>query len=218
MPAAPLRLKLFNVRFPFRGEIYIADEVHLDLIESWLKKAYPISTLDIQRKTANYPFGTYPNVNRSIEALAALKRFESIFLDVPADTYYYAAVIDPEFFIQGSAATDYGVAIGPVGDPKSASGQGWDTDATYGDWIAGHEVGHLIGRKHVACPGTNPDNTAAYPHKDGKISPTTTGDSAIYGFDLDTWAIYGPEWVDICLLYTSPSPRDLSTSRMPSSA
>ena len=36
--------------------------------------------------------------------------------------------------------------------------------------------------------------------------------------------INGPSWgpsklkIDICLLYTSPSPRDLSTSRMPSSA
>ena len=28
----------------------------------------------------------------------------------------------------------------------------------------------------------------------------------------------GFEWPDVCLLYTSPSPRDLSTSRMPSSA
>ena len=28
---------------------------------------------------------------------------------------------------------------------------------------------------------------------------------------------YG-DWLDSCLLYTSPSPRDLSTSRMPSSA
>ena len=27
-----------------------------------------------------------------------------------------------------------------------------------------------------------------------------------------------PEKIEICLLYTSPSPRDLSTSRMPSSA
>ena len=27
-----------------------------------------------------------------------------------------------------------------------------------------------------------------------------------------------PEQFDVCLLYTSPSPRDLSTSRMPSSA
>ena len=29
---------------------------------------------------------------------------------------------------------------------------------------------------------------------------------------------YGPLFIRICLLYTSPSPRDLSTSRMPSSA
>ena len=28
----------------------------------------------------------------------------------------------------------------------------------------------------------------------------------------------GFKWLGICLLYTSPSPRDLSTSRMPSSA
>ena len=35
-----------------------------------------------------------------------------------------------------------------------------------------------------------------------------------YGFKLDDIA----EDDDTCLLYTSPSPRDLSTSRMPSSA
>ena len=29
---------------------------------------------------------------------------------------------------------------------------------------------------------------------------------------------FGDDCIDICLLYTSPSPRDLSTSRMPSSA
>ena len=35
----------------------------------------------------------------------------------------------------------------------------------------------------------------------------------------DPWSDHlGPEWYGPCLLYTSPSPRDLSTSRMPSSA
>ena len=29
---------------------------------------------------------------------------------------------------------------------------------------------------------------------------------------------YNGRWAMVCLLYTSPSPRDLSTSRMPSSA
>ena len=33
----------------------------------------------------------------------------------------------------------------------------------------------------------------------------------------NTFAVHNDQ-VDICLLYTSPSPRDLSTSRMPSSA
>ena len=36
--------------------------------------------------------------------------------------------------------------------------------------------------------------------------------------NLGTAALENPEWCRRCLLYTSPSPRDLSTSRMPSSA
>ena len=39
---------------------------------------------------------------------------------------------------------------------------------------------------------------------------------------LDSWVLWGSKWklsyLLSCLLYTSPSPRDLSTSRMPSSA
>ena len=42
----------------------------------------------------------------------------------------------------------------------------------------------------------------------------------VQGVVLIEGAVPGPKngWVYICLLYTSPSPRDLSTSRMPSSA
>ena len=39
--------------------------------------------------------------------------------------------------------------------------------------------------------------------------------------DINNDAQFDPDidkWTDVCLLYTSPSPRDLSTSRMPSSA
>ena len=34
----------------------------------------------------------------------------------------------------------------------------------------------------------------------------------------DTWTRKVVKWVDNCLLYTSPSPRDRQKSRMPSSA
>ena len=42
----------------------------------------------------------------------------------------------------------------------------------------------------------------------------TTGVTAIF----DTTPQFLAQQLDACLLYTSPSPRDLSTSRMPSSA
>ena len=37
-------------------------------------------------------------------------------------------------------------------------------------------------------------------------------------FPKSGWVEHNPEEIWSCLLYTSPSPRDLSTSRMPSSA
>ena len=40
-----------------------------------------------------------------------------------------------------------------------------------------------------------------------------------FGFNhIETAKYYGTSEIQFCLLYTSPSPRDLSTSRMPSSA
>ena len=49
------------------------------------------------------------------------------------------------------------------------------------------------------------------------------GSAAIHAIDPASGerlepAYAGGSQVDVCLLYTSPSPRDLSTSRMPSSA
>ena len=40
----------------------------------------------------------------------------------------------------------------------------------------------------------------------------------VTGEIMDTWCYYSGVMGGRCLLYTSPSPRDLSTSRMPSSA
>ena len=45
------------------------------------------------------------------------------------------------------------------------------------------------------------------------------GSELNYSSDIDLVAVFeGPQQGEVCLLYTSPSPRDLSTSRMPSSA
>ena len=46
---------------------------------------------------------------------------------------------------------------------------------------------------------------------------TTFSKETFNEFDAEGLAVFGEELI-FCLLYTSPSPRDLSTSRMPSSA
>ena len=43
------------------------------------------------------------------------------------------------------------------------------------------------------------------------------GDASVKRPELNK-EVSDQEWDNFCLLYTSPSPRDLSTSRMPSSA
>ena len=47
------------------------------------------------------------------------------------------------------------------------------------------------------------------------VVATLTGDKKVVSIDFNA-AVVDPE--DTCLLYTSPSPRDRSVSRMPSSA
>ena len=49
------------------------------------------------------------------------------------------------------------------------------------------------------------------------ISRDKVGDILVLG-ERGAQVLVVPEMVEFCLLYTSPSPRDLSTSRMPSSA
>ena len=63
-----------------------------------------------------------------------------------------------------------------------------------------------------AGPYVNLEATGSYP--DGAYS--SGGLEAVVGYEGETPSGIG--WYVSCLLYTSPSPRDLSTSRMPSSA
>ena len=62
------------------------------------------------------------------------------------------------------------------------------------------------------------DGTMVYcsARQDMAVAPGDPKDLYIATFDSETGSWNQP--VNICLLYTSPSPRDLSTSRMPSSA
>ena len=74
------------------------------------------------------------------------------------------------------------------------------------------------GRTHVATATTNADGRTSEPLLAGETMPT-----GVYELTFHAGRYLRDRGVDLgelpfCLLYTSPSPRDLSTSRMPSSA
>ena len=51
-----------------------------------------------------------------------------------------------------------------------------------------------------------------------KVDALESGHSVYTQLEYEVGRKYIKVWSYLCLLYTSPSPRDLSTSRMPSSA
>ena len=102
--------------------------------------------------------------------------------------------------------------------------QRYDTMACYGnDWIKTPNLNSLseesfvMERAYVGQPVCTPARgtitTGLHPHNAGptvNVIPLPA--------EQKTIAEYLPDEYKTCLLYTSPSPRDLSTSRMPSSA
>jgi hypothetical protein len=134
-------------------------------------------------------------------------RFEN---NIPTNVFMYGMISDAAgWFPRGQACCGQGVSSGPVGQPGSGS---WDIDGTYGDWYAGHEIGHTLGRSHPVPASDDPAteniregcghsrDDAGYPYVDAQIGPSS-GEYA--GFDVGDPAfglpvrVYPPFWRDV---------------------
>jgi hypothetical protein len=188
----PLRLRIMNVQYSMGGTTYLANNSHLNALESWLRRAYPISSLQVTRQTYVYPSAGLPEVNTLNGLLAFGKLLRMIFSGEDSRVVYYGMVDDGGDFMRGKAAGIPGsIASGPTGSGTA----GWDFDGSYGDWYGGHEIGHTRGRFHAEFCGAG--GGTSYPYPGGRISPSLTGAGAIYGFDITTRAIYPPSWTDV---------------------
>jgi hypothetical protein len=188
----PLRLRLVNVQYTTGGSTYLTSSTHLNMLESWLRRVYPIPNLEVTRTTLIYPSSGLPNVDTLNSQLSLSRLFRIIFAGENPRTVYYGMVDDGGGFMRGKAAGIPGVvASGPTG----SGNWGWDYDGSYGDWYGGHEIGHTRGRSHANFCGAA--GGSAYPYANGRISPDLTGNGAVYGFDIDTRIIYGPNWKDV---------------------
>ncbi len=188
----PLRLRLVDVQYTAGGTTYLAANSHLDALESWLRRVYPIDSLQVTRGTLIYPSGGLPNVDTLHGWLALSKLFRVLFSGEDSRVVYYGMVDDGGGFMRGkSAGIPSTIAAGPTG----TGNWGWDYDGSYGDWYGGHEIGHTRGRYHAEFCGAG--GGVPYPYPNGRISPDLSGNGAIYGFDITTRAIYGPNWKDV---------------------
>jgi hypothetical protein len=188
----PLRLRLVDVQYTSGGHTYLAANFHLNALESWLRRAYPISDLQVTRQTFIYPTSGLPNVDTLHGWLALAKLLRMIFSGEDSRVVYYGMVDDGGGFMRGkTAGIPSTISAGPTGTDT----WGWDFDGSYGDWYGGHEIGHSRGRYHAEFCGAG--GGVPYPYTSGRISPDLTGNGAIYGFDITTHAIYPPSWKDV---------------------
>lgn len=189
-----MRLRLYNVRYTVGQTTHQASNFHLNALESWLRRAYPIRNLNVTRVSYTYPNAGLPNVDTLNQNMAMARLFSIIFAGLNPDTFYYGIVDDGGGFMRGKALGIPGsVSSGPTGAPSGS--WGWDTDGSYGDWYGGHEIAHSLGRSHAEFCGAG--GGTSFPYPNGRISPALTGNTAIYGFDITSRAIYPPDWRDV---------------------
>lgn len=191
-------LVMYHVGYSANGQTYYPSDLHRAQAVVWLRRAYPL--YDVRVLLRSYFHGRgFPecgDVNNNLIA----KRLADMATsgEVPANARYYGMLDDrghpqyPNIRLGGLAA---GIpAFAACGGTGTAT-EGWDFDGSYGDWLAGHELGHAWGRLHTEFCGAA--GGGPFPNQMGNISPTLSGPDAIYGFDIVTRAIYGPDWRDI---------------------
>lgn len=126
---------------------------------------------------------------------------------VPNTTsFYYGMIADTGGFFPRGQALYNKTSVGPSGTPCSpfSLGCGWDTDGSYADWYAGHEIGHSLGRNHPSPSASlcgNSASDAGYPYANGQLS---SGAATYFGFDAGDGgfgiakAVYpGTSWYDV---------------------
>jgi hypothetical protein len=221
--APPVRLLLVSVPYAIAGMNgglpYVPRALDLDLVESWLRRAYPTGSVEVTRVTSTTLSGV-PDVDFNsgdVNSLLSDMRSKDLRGGGDERAHYFGLVFSGGGFMRGSAGVPSSVGSGPGGacgaGSNPANCAAWDFDGSFGDWYTGHELGHTYGRKHpdfvsnssppVCRPGsqdgTSPDKD--YPFDNGFLSDP---DLLYFGFDVGdarlsiTPQVYAPDvWTDM---------------------
>lgn len=198
----PLKLTIYRVGYKKGNAYYYPGTLDAVMLWSWLRRAWPVSGVTLKLGTTAYGSMWSVTDNNGGKAMilpncgsvnSRLHTLSGGLIALPiGGVRAYGMVSDEHAFMRGCSGVPSGVASGPTG-PDST----WDLDGSYGDWYGGHELGHSLGRRHVACTGDEAKPDGNYPFPFGWISNATTGKDAYFGFDWSNSALYPPFWSDV---------------------
>jgi plastocyanin len=201
----PLKLVLVSVRYKVGSEWYEASPDTPLAIRSYLGRVYPLSDLIVTERTVTHPdvwLGDSQVTPDAISAWALVQqmRLADLLHGQKPNVVYYGFMDDGGTVIEGLGYPFTGVAVGPTGDPRNSpagDNVAWDDDESFGDWVAAHEIGHVLRRTHSPC-GIEPKFWEYYPYPDGRIGGPAGDPYRYYGFDIETSRIYTPAlWSDM---------------------
>lgn len=126
--------------------------------------------------------------------------FGLLNVGLKTNAFYYGMISDASNnFPRGQAAQPM-TSVGPSGTPGQffGLGQGWDTDGSYADWYAAHEIGHSLGRAHPNAGSDDPatknttencghsrsDPGFPYGNTSTARAPIGPADNSMEGFDV----------------------------------
>ncbi len=219
-----LSVQFFRLNYKIGGNTY-SPSITNDVLKtySWIMRAYPIGgaigqsfkpTLWdvagdtklgnwVNRSSGDCTTGKIGASDLSLCASYYTNGWLKYYRDhawVPNTTaFYYGMIADTSNnFPRGQAIYDK-TSVGPAGKPGQffSLGQGWDTDGTYADWYAGHEIGHSLGRAHPNAGSDDPATTAGencghsrsdagfpYGNTSTARAPIGPADGSMEGFDV----------------------------------
>jgi hypothetical protein len=223
-PAPPFRLALIGLTYKKDGVTHRPRELDFVRIRSWLRRAYPTATvenLQLPNALEEFRFIPYdasedPSLEKLFTAgegcLQVTKQLHNLRnVDTGTDSnnptlplfHYYGIVSDHLDLMQGCSlgnSTSFPTegpspAAGPTGNPSAVHEWRWDKDKSYGDWYAGHELGHTLQRLHsfvcnsqCASDSDHKDCTylsADYPYQDGQLTKSDTQNEPYFvGLDV----------------------------------